>query len=163
MERVALQNTDKVKRDKISQTISRIEAELKCYREEILDQKNWIIKDGINQYKHRISVAEVRLRAGIASRSTLASAHYKDVKNRLDTEIEALKVMCGKRKPPPATFDDAATSASETDRRKYVLEQIIAAQDFEIKNLKQQLSAAKNVSHIYEASLERVKGIEPSS
>lgn len=118
------------------QTKEAIRNAMRIYEVKVLDPRYWDAEKEIYSYPHRVSETEVLRLAGVKSRSTLMAEHHADIKSELATFMERLKQKTGKGRSAPAVKQSVARKASRLDQ----LAQTIAAQDYKIRALEQELA-----------------------
>lgn len=121
------------------ETKDAIRGAMRIYETMVLDARNWDGKNEVFRYPHRISEAEVLRLARIKSRSTLSADYHAAIKEELAKFIEVLKAKTGKGAASPA----AKASKVERISRLEQLAQTIAAKDYKIRALQQELDALK--------------------
>lgn len=118
------------------QTKEAIRNAMRVYETKVLDPRFWDAEHEIYRYPYRVSAAEVLKLAGVKSRSTLVADYHADIKVELATFIERLKRETGKGRSAPAVRQSVAEKASRLEQ----LAQTIAAQDYKIRALEQELA-----------------------
>jgi hypothetical protein len=121
------------------ETKEAIRKAMKIYETMVLDARNWDGEKEVFRYPHRVSEVGVLRLAGVKSRSTLSADYHADIKVELARFIEVLKVRTGKGAASPA----AEAAKAERTSRLEQLAQTIAAQDYKIRALQQELDALK--------------------
>ena len=121
------------------QTKEAIRRAMKTYEAIVLDTRYWDAEKGVYRYPHRVSEAEVLRLAGIKSRSTLVAEYHADIKAELAQFIDRLKVETGKGK----SASKAPGATGDKTTRLEQLAQTIAAQDYKIRALQQELESLR--------------------
>ena len=124
------------------QTRDAIQKAMGEYERSVLNPRYWNADKGIFQYPYRVSEAEVLRLAKIKSRSTLSADHHSDIKVELGNFITSLKERTGKSRKSAESKEVEAKGKTRMEQ----FAQTIAAQDYKIRALEQELESLKSNS-----------------
>lgn len=122
------------------QTREAIRGAMAVYERTVLAPRYWNAEKAVFQYPYRVSEAEVLRIAGIRSRSTLVADYHAEIKIELATFIAHLKERTGKGRKAPAIKEEADRTTSRLEQ----FAQTIAAQDYKIRALEQELQSIRS-------------------